>query len=244
MKRVFTRGGAALLVALALSAGVAAMAPLAAQAAAAAAAQPQQGPEVLRGHVMDGNGKPVAGLEVALHRVTEQGGAMITRDTSDAEGAFALRVPGESDPQAVFFVATRYQDELYIGQPFRAIPPGAEYVVTVGAGGVTANALAGAAAQGAAGSASAAAPAASGGIDTAVRWLLAGILGLVGVGVLVFAAMRWWADHRRRGRRELLIRVARLDESYADRVASLPAAEADSYRSERAALAGRIGAAR
>lgn len=86
---------------------------------------------VLRGRVIDGDGEPLAGLVVAVHRVTEAGGAEIARTESDAAGRFEIPLAGDD---ALYFAATRYGDQLHVGAPFRGPPPGdAEYVIVVGA---------------------------------------------------------------------------------------------------------------
>jgi hypothetical protein len=101
--------------------------------AAPAAAQTQ----TLPGQVLDARAQPVAGLEVFLHRVTEGGGTIVATDTTDAAGAFALRVDG-AVPEAVFFVAARYDGQLHIGSMLRAPFPAADYVLRVGVDPVTA----------------------------------------------------------------------------------------------------------
>jgi hypothetical protein len=64
--------------------------------------------------------------------VTSSGGSTLDGDTTDAQGRFSLTLDGLGG-EAVLFVATRYQGELYIGDPIRSVPTG-EYVVKVGPG--------------------------------------------------------------------------------------------------------------
>ena len=107
----------------------------------AGAAAPAQAPQLttpipastLRGVVVDTAGKPVPRQQLSLHRVNETGGAMVDSATTDAQGRFSAKVPAETDTTAVFFVATRWNGQLYIGTPFKPpAQPGATYTVTVG----------------------------------------------------------------------------------------------------------------
>lgn len=77
-------------------------------------------------------GQPVANQTVALHRVSNSGGSTIAVDTTAADGRFQLRfepVPGE----AIHFVGTRWEGQLFIGETFRQLPTG-EYLLPVGPG--------------------------------------------------------------------------------------------------------------
>lgn len=94
-----------------------------------------------RGRIIDAQGQPVPSLTVSLHRVTRNGGAVTTQALSGREGEFTFSIQTQStDSEAVFFVATRYLGQLYLGQPFRQlVPTTGDYTVLVGAGGVTAS---------------------------------------------------------------------------------------------------------
>lgn len=94
---------------------------------------------VLPGQVVDENGEPVASLEVFLHRVTGAGGTIIASDTTDANGAFALRAESDS-AEAIYFVAARYREQLYIGAMIRPPLAEEEYVLRVGVNPVGAGA--------------------------------------------------------------------------------------------------------
>jgi hypothetical protein len=88
---------------------------------------------VLSGRALDGDDRPVQGLEVMLHRVTADGGATIARDTTEADGRFALSADGAAgDP--VYFVAARHEGQLQIGPMLRAPFPESGYVLRIGAG--------------------------------------------------------------------------------------------------------------
>ena len=86
---------------------------------------------VLEGRVLAGD-RPVADLQVSLHRVTSTGGTTLGTDTTDENGRFTLTLDGLGG-EAVLFVATRYEGELYIGEPIREVPTG-PYLVKVGPG--------------------------------------------------------------------------------------------------------------
>lgn len=206
---------------------------LRAQAAAGAPAAAS----TLSGTAVDTAGKPVAGVELTLHRVTGQSGAPVARDTSDAQGRFQLGIPAERDPDAIFFVATRYNGDLFIGQTFKApYPAGQSYTLTIGVNPIRPEAF-----QPQPGAA-AAAPVPEGARDDdqrAGRLFLAAILALAALGALGFAGARWRRERVERRRRGLVLEVAALDERYADRVTALPPEEAESYRRRRAALAAR-----
>ncbi|HEX9108172.1 MAG TPA: carboxypeptidase-like regulatory domain-containing protein, partial [Longimicrobiales bacterium] len=82
----------------------------------------------LPGQVLDPAGKPVAGQRVTLHEVNQASGAMVDSALTDAQGRFTVRVPTPPDTNTIFFVATRWQGELFIGTPFRPpLPAGVTY---------------------------------------------------------------------------------------------------------------------
>jgi hypothetical protein len=74
----------------------------------------------VRGRVIGPDNAPLADQRVVLHRVDASGGATIAETRSAEDGYFALSATAEPDTSAVLFVAARYDDELYIGPPFRA----------------------------------------------------------------------------------------------------------------------------
>lgn len=189
----------------------------------------------LTGTVVDSTGRPVAGLELTLHRVSGQSGAPVAHDTSDAQGGFRLAVPAESEPDAIFFVATRYDGELYVGPTFKApYPAGQPYTLTVGVNPIRAEAL-----QAQPGSPAPVPEAARAEDRRAGRLFFAVLLALAALAALGIAGVRWRRDRLERRRRGFVLEVAALDERYADRLATLSSEEAASYRRRRAALAAR-----
>lgn len=89
--------------------------------------------QVLNGVVVDAAGNPVAAVPIALHRVVETGGAMVENVASDSAGQFSIRLREDEPTGALYFVAARYEGELFIGPTFRPpFPDGAQYVVQVG----------------------------------------------------------------------------------------------------------------
>ncbi len=211
-----------------------------AQGAPSAAAAPAQatptGAFALQGAVVDPAGKPVPEQKLTLHRVASDGsGAMVDSATSDARGHFTVHVPAERDTSAVYFVATRWQGQLYIGSPFKPpVPAGAAYSVVVGVNPVNMGPVAGGA-GGEGGSAAAGAPGqaapASSDSSTAARWFLAVILALVALGAIAYALLAAARERERERRRELLARIAALDER-ADRAAGEEAARLERQRAE------------
>ncbi len=189
----------------------------AAQAPAQAPAGTRSAPVALHGTVVDPSGKPVAGQKLTLHRVdTSGGGAMVDSATSDEQGRFTVRVPAEHDTSAVFFVATRWQGQLYIGTPFKPpVPAGAPYSVVVGVNPVNLGPAGGAATEGGpmntTGGATTAVPPPSDN-SMAARWFLAIILALVALAAIGYAMLGALRERARERRRELLARIAALDE--------------------------------
>ena len=205
-------------------------APLAAQDAAA----------VLSGRVADGADDPVAGAVVVLHALSDGAGVELDRDTTDARGSFQLRYEHENGP--LYFVATRVAGEIFMSEPFRERPTG-DLLLLAGAGveplrldGLgappggpggapgTARATGATDATGAAGSADAA----HGG------WWVA-VIGTVIIGLVALLLHR---GRRRPPRaRELMVEIARLDETHASNPANR---EDGSYRTRRAELRERL----
>jgi hypothetical protein len=87
----------------------------------------------IKGRVLDENGAAVPNIQVLLHRVTQQSGSSVDRDTSDANGAFTLVAPPEQDSSALFFVAVQENGELFMGEMQRLpFPDTMEYIVEAG----------------------------------------------------------------------------------------------------------------
>ena len=86
----------------------------------------------ISGRVLDAQGKPVAGIQVLLHAITESAGSQIDTDTSRVDGGFDLHA-GTVDAKAVYFVAVTHNGELFMGDLLRPpFPAGQEYIVRVG----------------------------------------------------------------------------------------------------------------
>jgi hypothetical protein len=87
----------------------------------------------IRGRVVDENNNPVGNIVVLLHRVTRDGGAGVASDTSDAQGAFTLTAPPDTDESALYFVAVREGGELFMGEMQRLpFPDTLEYIIEAG----------------------------------------------------------------------------------------------------------------
>jgi hypothetical protein len=173
------------------------------------------------GEIRGPDNGPVAGQTVVLHRVQEAGGGMVGDAVTAGDGRFELRFPADTDTSALYFVATRYEDELYIGPPFRAGEQSlGVQVIQVGVPGTSASALMG-------GTAATAQP--LGRPLTNRNWLLL-VIPLVGVAAVAVYALiprsSVPAD------RALLIRMAELDE----RMSTLPPVQQTSLREERSRL--------
>jgi hypothetical protein len=183
----------------------------------------------IAGRVVDGDGRAVADQPVVLHRVTSEGGTLLADARTDSQGRFTLETNESAQDSAVYFVASRYRELLYIGRMLRApVPESTEYVLEVG---VPQNALGAA-------NPSAARPAPPPGSATGTprRWLLllVPIAGLVGMVVWGLARAVGPPEERR-----ILIRLAQLDTEWEGRSGEADVAE---YRRRRTSLLDRLGA--
>lgn len=200
-------------------------------AAAFASASPARGQELgLEGRVIDPTGAPVEGLVVGLHSVAGQDGALIAEATSAADGTFSFTLAGVAD-SAVFFATTRYQGELYVGAPFKLPgPPGAEYVIVVGADPVQI-----------AGSVGVSGPGVPPGRTQGSPLPFIALVGAVGAAILLglqaLRRLRPATDPRR----EMLLEIALLDERYGGPDAQLEPAAREAYLRRRQSLRARLG---
>jgi hypothetical protein len=155
---------------------------------------------VIRGRVIGPDNAGIPEQRVVLHRVDESGGFTIAESISGDGGAFELRAQATMDTMGVYFVAARYDDELYIGPPFRpGDPTAADQVIQVGIPSMSATAMMSDAPVGPM-------PATQ---DRSRTWLLL-IVPLVGVlGVAAYALIPRKSIPEDRS---LLIRVAEIDE--------------------------------
>jgi hypothetical protein len=159
---------------------------------------------LLQGVVIGPDGNVVPGVPIALHRVAESGGAMVDEVGSDSIGRFTINVAEDDPADALYFVAARYQGELYIGPSFRPpFPEGSEYVVQVGIAETSASRI-------------------MSGVDadgviirppaSPWRWGIAAVVAAALIGFVVAIIIRARGPGTRR---RLLIRVAELDEAHA-----------------------------
>lgn len=172
-------------------------------------AQPSFGQGVtLDGVIVDSLGGPLAGMPVALHRVSVEGGANVDQTASDAEGRFAFSIDMAGD-SALYFAATRAGSFLYVGPPIRGGSSPEEYVLIVGPEGnrIPTGGLSPAGAAPASGPTPPARSFDEGAAGTAV--LLTAVV--VMLAALVFG-VRWSRRRRERGRREALLELAQLEE--------------------------------
>lgn len=203
--------------------GIAFAAFLLITAAAPAAAQE------IAGVAVDSAGRPLAGVPLALHRVGGGSGANVATGATDAEGRFRFAI--EVVDSAVYFVATRHDDRMYIGPPARG---GSErvtdYVIRAEPGseaGAVASALSGEAPRPLA--ARSAPPPAGGG--TGAVWLVP-LLGLAVAGIFLATA----PGYRRRRQRQLVLELARVE----NRLAAASSAADPEDRRRRDALRERL----
>jgi hypothetical protein len=178
-----------------------ALAFLIAVLAAAAPLRAQEAP--FAGRVLGPDGESLAGIPVALHRVTDAGAGFVEEATSDAAGAFVIDA-GTPDADALYFVTARWGGELYVGPAFRPpFPADAEYVIQVGIPEASASAIAAGAAQ--AQAPPRPPPSPSRAADTLL--LILALLGVATAAILVVQARRPPLQRR------LLIRLAELEEA-------------------------------
>lgn len=203
---------------------------------ASASAQTPAG--TLTGAVVDTAGKPVSDQVLTLHRVNSGGGAMVDTARTDVQGRFTVGVPAESDTTALFFVATRWQGQLYIGAPFRPPVPAGTYTVTVGVNPVQMGPASGAGGEpgGGMGGAAPAQPVAQPASTAATRWFLAIILGLVALVAIAYALLAALRERTQQRRRELMAAIAELDE----RTERAEPAEVSALERERAELVAQL----
>lgn len=194
----------------------------------AGAASAQSG--VIHGVVQGGDG-PVAGLDVALHQVNSDGsGEMLDQTVTDSAGQFQFQLtltPGDS---SVYFAATRIGDNLFVGPPIKGELPVGEYVLDVGPN-AEAIPLGQAGLPGGGELPSGPEEGSSGGYG--YGWL--GLLALVAAGAII--GIVTWSRRPRLSaveqQRSRLVRLAALEEDYADRLDTLDPAERADYEGRR-----------
>ncbi|MEX0892879.1 MAG: hypothetical protein WEB88_12000 [Gemmatimonadota bacterium] len=201
-----------------------------------------QAPDSLRGRVIGAAAEALADVEVVLHRVTDSGGASIAWDTTGAAGEFALPAPAADGPDALYFVAARWEGDLYIAEPFASAAE-ADSVIVLQVGVPGTAAMSAAADAGTTALPMGGAPAQVRPLVSWRRWGIALVVGLALMGFLIYLALR-----RQGGgvpeRNQLLLRVALLEEELDaaraadEEVADLQREHAEAVARLRAASAG------
>jgi hypothetical protein len=183
---------------------------------------------------VDDEGRPVVGIEVALHRVTPAGGATVARGTTAADGGFVLPIPGIDDGEdAIYFAATRLDGRLYIGELFRRDPPAGTYEILAAGPGM----------QGVERGPPDLALPGSGQAGPA-RWpLVAGVTLLLALGCGLTIRSATGDARRARRQRTLLLEIASLDEALARRGGDTDPDEHEQYLRHRARLQDRLRSA-
>lgn len=168
-----------------------------------AGAGPAAGQEIA-GVAVDSAGRPLPGVPLALHRIGGGSGANVATGATDPDGRFRFLI--EVVDSAVYFVAMRHDDRMYIGPPARG---GSErvtdYVVRAepaSEAGAVASALSGGEAR-PLDARSSSSPASAG---TGAVWLVP-VLGLIVAAIFLTAA----PDYRRRRQREMVLELARVE---------------------------------
>lgn len=180
----------------------------------------------IRGRVVGPDEAPLAGQTVVLHRVEASSGATIAEATTTGDGSFELMIPAGVDTAAIYFVAARYEGELYIGPPFRpGQDVGQSQTIQVGVPGTSARALLG--------NGGTAMPQPLGRAATSRNWLLL-LIPLVGVAAVAMYAIV--PRGRMPPERAVLIRIAELDE----RMTGVSPQQREPLLEERARLLARL----
>lgn len=183
----------------------------------------------VRGRLIDQDGAPLPDQGVLLHRVVGNAGANIAEGRTDADGRFTVTVDSADNADAVYFLAARWEGELYIGEAFRAPVGATEHVLQVGVPGTSASALIDGTEPGPPmGMPQGGAPAGAGGRPaTGASWLLFAVPAIALLGVVAYFLLRGRTAVPER--RRLLVELAELDLEHA-------AAPTADYRARRARL--------
>jgi hypothetical protein len=190
----------------------------------------RQGEIMVAGTAVGPDNTPMAAQRVVLHRVDASGGATIAEVETGEDGRFVMSAPASPDTSALYFVAARYEGELYIGPPFRSDQVSAtDQLLQVGVPGMSATSLL----EEAQGGFGAGMP--TGRPATARNWLLLIIplIGVAGVALFMLVPRSRIPDDRR-----LLIQVAEMDE----RMTTAPQAQREALLVEREQLMARLRA--
>lgn len=169
------------------------------------------GAQELSGVALGPEGEPLTDVPVVLHRVGGGGGAFVATDTTTPEGRFRFAL--DQGDVAIYFVALRYDNRMYIGPAVEGGgDPVTDYVLRVEPGseaGAVASALSG---QGAT-RPSTPPPGRTGpkSSDTGA-FILVGLLALAAVAAFIIAAPRY----RQRRMRQSVIELATVENALAD----------------------------
>jgi hypothetical protein len=89
--------------------------------------------QAIRGRVALPDSTPVVGARVELHRVGDDGGALLDSTISGGSGEFSFPLDTAGAPGALFLAAARYLDVLYWGPPMHGttVPSEDGYLVQV-----------------------------------------------------------------------------------------------------------------
>ena len=180
----------------------------------------------LSGRIEDQDGQPVPNWPIALHRLDRDGsGEELATAVTDSAGVFEFTA--EFSEQGLYFVATRFDNTIYVGAPFQAPgPPEGDYVVLVGDPS-TGLPLGGPLPE---------AATVPGGPPTGLPF--AGI-GLAAFALVSFLTLSWRNGPRGRWQ-AVAVQLAELDEAYAAQGDTVPAHERELYEQRRKELWNRL----
>jgi hypothetical protein len=175
----------------------------------------------INGRVLDAQEKPVAGLEVILHAVSETSGSDVDKDTTAEDGTFRLSAPS-ADESAVYFVAVTWEGQLYMGDLLRPpFPTNQEYLVRVGVNPVDLSGVADA-------------PPVS--AEEQKKERSAGAVVIVAAGAVIAALLGYGLHRRPASQRRWLVELARIE----DDIAADP--DSSALQKRRAELRARLKA--
>lgn len=191
----------------------------------------------IAGHAVDEAGAPLPEVPVALHRVGGGSGATVDATTTDEDGRFRFVI--QQQDSALYFVAMRHDDRLYIGPPARG---GAEIVSDyqlradpANEAGAVASALSRGPESAPGGGPAGMAGGAGRATGSAAAWFVA-LLALVVAGVFIATA----PGYRRRRQREALMELAAIEDRLDAAGSDSAEREGERDRRRRAALRQRL----
>lgn len=84
------------------------------------AVRPLAGQSRVEGVVRLADSLAVSGVQLELHRVTEESGALVDSTLSDGFGRFGFSLAADGPPTSVYIIGARYKGILYWGPPLHA----------------------------------------------------------------------------------------------------------------------------